>query len=247
MDIVLQPGILLEANQLFDLKIEVENRGSPPLTLLLFAQESQHHCEFEHSVVLPLFEEEGQLTYQTPNLLKRVNLVTTVTPELSPQGVMFVCKDYTRLRGVMMQLEQDLPQLCCFFSYAVSGADFKAQCYRTGEPWLQIPFQLPSSNVFLSALDNFHLERTTRPEGFAEQDEFKKKIMVKIDRMIRYLESGNVTDEILRKMSRLVLQLKKAPTRDIEQQVVEKEVELQTLDIICDQWEMSQTLRDIGS
>ena len=60
--------------------------------------------------------------------------------------------------------------------------------------------------------------------------------------MIRYCEREYVTDQVLRKLSLLVSLLKKEPTTDIEQALLDKELELEALQVICNQWESAQVI-----
>ncbi|SCU89163.1 LANO_0D04082g1_1 [Lachancea nothofagi CBS 11611] len=246
MELVVRSGILIEANHTLESQIELQGLSKAPQCLLMFGDKSSFRIEFQHSLELPLIEKSGVTSYRKDTLQKRISLINSIAPDCGLLGVMFLVQQNYDLKRLVAELLQNLPHLYCFFTYAVSVEDLDLKCYQIEEPGAQIPYILSNSDTFLSAIDNARPKSTAQnTEEFEEQEDFKKKLIQRVDIMIRYLENGQITDEILRRINLLVLQLKKTPTEDIDQQVMEKEIELQTLNIICDQWESAQTLKKI--
>ncbi|CCD23181.1 Csi1p NDAI_0B01470 [Naumovozyma dairenensis CBS 421] len=106
-----------------------------------------------------------------------------------------------------------------------------------------------------SSSRNKNPQATTLQDNDEEEnnrDEIKLRKLIKmIDNMIHYLEmfeNGEyiikekkgikINDKILRRISILISDLQKSPTKDIEDEIMNKENEIRIIQIACEQWEM---------
>ncbi|SCV01137.1 LAME_0G14290g1_1 [Lachancea meyersii CBS 8951] len=247
MEVVLSPLILVQANQLLEAQRLLEDKTRLLPCLLLFGERTSSHIDLQYGLDLPVLESKGAVSYQSDALHKRVELLKSVFPQLKAFGVMFVSEGLNRtcnVKGILDELTKEGPNMSYYFTYNVLTENFELHCYHIEQPRLRIPFRLANNDTLLAAINSSQQSKPKLDDGneYEKQADFNKKLIPRIDKIISYLESTPVADSILRKVNLLILQLKKAPTADIEQQVTEKEMELQVLNIICNQWETRQVL-----
>ncbi|SCU91964.1 LAFA_0F07008g1_1 [Lachancea sp. 'fantastica'] len=246
MEIVLSPVVILQVNQLLETKKAFESAISEPFGLLLFGEVSQSDVLIQHGLELPLFDENHTLNYHSEVLNKRIELLHSVFPHLQPLGIIFLGESFypCSFNKILDALTKEVVTLKCFLIYTLQGNKLDIRCHQIDGPRNQLPLRLPNNDTLLAAIDGSkqYTLRNEDKNDNEKQKEFNEKLISRINTIIDYLEKGQVTDSILRKVDLLVLQLKKAPTNDIQQQVLEKEMQLQVLNIICNQWEAGQTL-----
>ncbi|CEP60820.1 Csi1p LALA0_S02e00364g [Lachancea lanzarotensis] len=244
MEVLLPPVIILQVNQSLDVKRVLGGSRPEPLCLLLFGEISHSNVIVHYGLELPLLEENGTISYASDALNKRIGLVRSVLPQLQLLGIIFVIDSSLPFHfdTILDALMSEVETLKSFLIYTIQGNKLDLRCHQIDEPRHRMPVRFLNNDTLLAAIDDSQHLRNEDKNDHEKQKDFKEKLISRISNIIRYLEQGQVTDSILRKINLLVLQLKKAPTNDIEQQVLEKEMELQLLNIICDQWETGHTL-----
>lgn len=249
MDVNLGLGVIVDANHLKETLLASGGYPTQPLCLLLFGGISGSRVDLQRSLELPLIrsEKEDRLVFSETALQDRVHLVESVEPELRLLGVLFITNDLGDVEAIIDELRRLARGLQYFFTYDTCGTRLTLKCYRSrGQARMEeVPFQLSSSDSVLAAVEALspNVGKQDDQDEFEEQASFNRKLLERVEAMIEYMEGGRVSDQALREMFLLTSLLKKGSTQDIDEALLHKEVELQSLDVICSQWETAQSIR----
>ncbi|CUS20533.1 LAQU0S01e08768g1_1 [Lachancea quebecensis] len=247
MDINLGLGIIVDANHLKETLLATGGDPAQPLCLLLFGEISGSRVDLQRSLELPLIrsEKEGRLVFSETTLQGRIHLVESVEADSRALGALFITNDLSDIQGIIDELQRSAAGLQWFFTYDTCGARLALKCYRSRGSTEEVPFQLSNSDSVLAAVEALSPSagKQDDQDEFGEQTAFNSKLLERAEAMIEYMEGGRVSDQALRKMFLLTSLLKKGSTQDIDEALLHKEVELQSLDVICGQWEAAQSIR----
>lgn len=140
--------------------------------------------------------------------------------------------------------------------------ELQLKCYYWDQKWYLTDFEIKNGNIDLTpaSLDmeaqgkqilrtnhrytKFEREinltdHGTFNEETKEQEEFIKRLIKRIDRMIDYLEQNpSPNEDILIKVNLLIRRLHSVNTDDIDTELTSIENEIETFQTICNQWEI---------
>lgn len=247
-EVLIRGTVLLDANHHFETQINACGKITLPICLLLFGCAHGLKIEVSESVSLPIKydQETTLLVFDDESLRERVYLVQAVHPNLSLLGVLLINHDIYSFDDCLMELFRVAPSLQFYLTYMPSESEFELKCFSKRAVRLSCQI-LTSDNVGMEIINATMFKDTLRDSDnqFNKQLDTTKKLITKIDSMVGYLQREEISDQILRKLRLLVSQLKKPATSDIEQVLMDKEVELQTLNLLCEQWETAQIIKTV--
>lgn len=246
MDIKLHVSVIIDVNHNFEMQVNKSGSTTIPLCYLLFARCSEDSAEIVKGVPIPIEYDNGNasLTCNSLTLQTRIRLIQTTTPDLSPYGVLLVNHDLNDYHEFLIGLRRDLA-IEYYFTYSPSVQKLQLRCYCDELLERQVAYQIVKNDAVTLAVSNAAIRteaQQQRDDWSNEQVRISKHLIQEIDKVVSYLQSDHVTDEILRKVSLLVSELKKPVTEDIKQELLSKEIELQSLRLLCEQWETLQSL-----
>lgn len=249
------PSVTLNRLALIDANYQYESTSDqssdrPSQCLLLFGiQTESDMIVIERCMNVPLtlnFAEDlhANFEYDSDQIDARIKLLNVTNPQLSAIGVMIFNDRFYDYTKVVRKVKADKDSIMCLFTYEPQKShdeEQKLYCY-----WIEsapmkltrIDFHLQNSNIRLEK-EVKCTEPLTWQQQLTGEKEITTKLIVRLERMIRYLESPHNKDaKILRSISMLVTQLKRHPTEDIEEEIMNKESEINALNIACEQWEI---------
>lgn len=244
---------LTDANYQYDLISKKDNRRPFGGLLLLGHWSETNEITLEKCLNVPLtLSHQGDLNatfeYDSGQVSRRIGLLNVTNPHLKPVGLMVFndkLYDYTK---IVEKISSEVLDLNWVFTYEPRTSQYKKPllyCYRfecqpTGIGLTRIDFQIQSDTIDLDRNNAGvrRLETLTEKQEIANETERTTKLIAKLDRIIAYLEkSQNNNSKILRSISLLVVLLKRRPTEDIEEEIMNKECEINAIVIACEQWE----------
>lgn len=251
--------VLLEVNYQYENQLGGDGTR-PPLCLLLLGCHLDDHEKFEiqRSLITPLQlqvidNQDGEFVYNLDQVLRRIRLIRETNPQLQLCGIMVINNqiyDYDKpieslmrnFKGQIKYLFTYEPDLNAEISRKLNGFTLFPRKQRIG-------YRLQHGRV---NVESQKIDANTNPlnphvaerQCLDQQEAFTEKLIHEIDKMIGYLDHGQPSDAILRKISMLVSQLNRGPTTDIEEAIMNKENELNVLRTVCEQWEMGIELSD---
>lgn len=231
MDIQLSSIIVLEVNHYFETYILKHNPASL-VAFILLGNSKILKCSVLIDLNVDLF---GNLGYSEELLEKKTKLIQTIYTDIYPVSVLLINSDSNNVEYLLKKLTNQY-SLLSYFTYIPDPRDFQLYQYQDMQLTYRIPYRLlndkivtynkPPSKKFQDCLD--------------EQNHVKKMLIERIDNILNYLNYGTIDDRILRNCWLLVSELCKPATQDIDQLILEREVDWETLQILCKQWETVQ-------
>lgn len=245
---------LIDAHYQYELICDNDN-ARPSGCLLLFGCESGNNLiTIERCMNVPLklnYVDDFNATfeYDSSQVDTRISLLYVTNPQLKPLGIMVFNDKFYDYTKMVEKLKAEKKDIKCLFAYEPQAGNcekHKLYCYmmegkQREIKFMRIDFQLQNINIALGkgSTEAKSTETVTDEEEFADEKEKITKLITKLDRIIKYLESlPNNDSKILRNVSMLVMQLKRQPTEDIEEEIMNKESEINALNIACEQWEI---------
>ncbi|GAV54522.1 hypothetical protein ZYGR_0AM00600 [Zygosaccharomyces rouxii] len=245
--------VILEVNYHYESQL-ADDAARPPLCLLLLGLPlgDPEKIEIQRSIAIPLRlqvvnDQDGQFVYDLDQVARRLRLVRETNPHLQICGIMVTndqIYDYDKpIESLMQHFEGQIrylftykPGLNVEMNRKLNGFTLLPQRQRIG-------YRLKQGKVNIETHKNDDSTNSLLPQisdrqHMDQEISFVHKLTQEIDKMIRYLDHGQPSDLVLRKISMLVSQLNKGPTTDIEETIMNKEGEIDALRTICEQWEM---------
>ncbi|CAR30950.1 hypothetical protein ZYGR_0P02540 [Zygosaccharomyces rouxii] len=251
--------LLLEVNYQYESR-SVGDTTRPPLCLLLLGLPLDDHEKFEiqRSIAIPLRlqvinDQDGQFVYDLDQVTRRIKLARETNPQLQLCGIMVVndqIYDYEKpIESLMQHFEGQIEYLFTYkpdsnaeMGRKLNGFSLLPQRQRIGYRLIHGKVNIETQKIDASI--NSSLPEISDRQRMDQELSFVQKLTQEIDKMIRYLDLAQPSDAVLRKISMLVSQLKRGPTTDIEEMIMNKEGEINALRTICEQWEMGVELGD---
>lgn len=235
----------IETNYQYEL---IAQSGRPPQCLLLLGLESSDkNILLSRCINIPLSLKQvgassASFEYDTDQVNRRIELTECTNPGLKPLGIMVLNEtlyDYSLTLERLMTQVQGLRYLFTYDPHQASSLNchsMKLDSHRLTLNRVHYELRDSSSNVDLG------FPAAAHDETVSEQ-EFTTKLADKINRIIQYLQHSNDVDaKLLRSVSLLVSQLKRRPTDDIEEEILNKESEIAAFRTACEQWEIGTGL-----
>lgn len=247
--------VLIEANYQYEMLTHEDNIRHPQCFLLFGLQSDRGTTLLSRSIVIPLslnFEDdtEGNFQYDSMQVSKRIELVTDTNPHLKPCGIMVVNDRFYDYTNIVEQLTQEQIDIRYLFSYEPhidSETEFELYAFliqREGDgiELKRVGYELENTQIAIKSQvdDEDAIDLLSGKRRDEEETQFAQRLIEELDRFIQYLEvPENNNSEILRHISMLVAQLRRDATKDIEEELMNKECEINVLKIACEQWEMT--------
>ncbi|QLL34254.1 hypothetical protein HG536_0G01130 [Torulaspora globosa] len=239
--VVLDRLAFIEANYQYEL---IALSGRPPQCLLLLGHESpDKNCLLSRCVNIPLSLKPvaascTSFEYDINQVNRRIELTECTNPGLKPLGIMVLNETLYDYSPTLQRLMTQVDGLRYLFTYdplqesSLSCHSVELDSHRLTLNRVHHELRDSSSNMDLGF-------REAAQDEAASEQEFTIKLAGKINRIIQYLRHSNDIDpKVLRSVSLLVSQLRRHPTDDIEEEIMNKESEISAFRTACEQWEI---------
>lgn len=248
--------VLIEANYQYEMLTDEDSTRHPQCFLLFGHQPDRGSTLLSRSIVIPLSLKfnndgmEGKFLYDSRQVSKRIELITDTNPHLKPCGIMIVNDkfyDYTNIVEQLALEQDEIRYLFCYEPHLDSKTEFELYAFLIkqegdGIDLKRIGYELENTQIAIKSQvdEEDAVDLLSGKRRDEEETQFAQRLIGEIDRFIEYLEiPDNNNPEILRHISMLVAQLRRDATKDIEEELMNKECEINVLKIACEQWEMS--------
>ncbi|QLQ80173.1 hypothetical protein HG537_0D01740 [Torulaspora globosa] len=243
--VLLDQLAFIEANYQYEL---IAQSGRPPQCLLLLGHKStDNNFVLSRCVNISLSLKSvaascASFEYDINQVNKRIELAECTNPGLKPLGIMVLNETLYDYSSTLKRLITQVEGLRYLFTYD-PHQESSLNCYSVELDSHQlilnrVHYELRNSGTNV----DLGFGRVGHDEAVNEQ-EFTTKLAGKIDRIIQYLRNSNDIDpKLLRSVSLLVSQLKRQPTDDIEEEILNKESEISAFRTACEQWEIGTGL-----
>ncbi|QLG74459.1 hypothetical protein HG535_0G03420 [Zygotorulaspora mrakii] len=245
--------VLLEANYHYELLSRDDNIRHAQCMLLFKGKTDEKTVLLMKSVLVPTNldcedSNNPRLQYDAEQLDRRISLICETNPELIPYGIMVLNEDLFDYANVIKKLHRDyhIQVLLYYQPQSDMNKRLNLKVYSIIEKNKKLCFeradyQLENTEIQIDD-GTSSIRQDSSEEGgrIGEETRFVQRLIEEINRMINYLEGpDNANPEVIRHISLLVSQLRKGATEDIEGETMDKECEINALNIMSEQWEMS--------
>lgn len=244
----------VEINYQYEL-LSAEANGRPPQCLLLFGYQSTEKIVINRCCNIPLSlksvnESCANFEYDYEQLKERIELIECTNPTIKPQAVIVMNDSLYDYHSTLKRLKTQEDGVQYLFTYTPhSGRSEELQLYCHSMDLIcghltmkRVHYELRSlvSNVDLGLpKSRYNVEE----DEITNEEELTVKLAGKIDQMIDYLKNTDDIDpELMRNISLLVSRIRRPPTDDIEEEILNKENDISTFRIACEQWEIGTCL-----
>ncbi|SCU85330.1 LAMI_0C10880g1_1 [Lachancea mirantina] len=239
-------GLLIQSTVLLAINHSYESTGcdkSDEKCHLMYGTIREAQAKVTGSMPVEVRETTKGMMCDFASLKRRCGLLSV--EKVVVLGLVLVNGSVDQCARIAMHIMPTVTELQFYACYQVSPVMFELECYDlAGIRW---PAKVVTDNEANRCIEASFPELRSGSRGFdrSRHRQVTHRLLHGIDVICEYLKKDHVSDAVLEQVSLLVSEIQKGPTPDIELALAEKEADLQTLDILCSQWESVEILNRV--